>query len=135
MPVAANANPDDPTAGTRFWPLEIRLKKDEKRLEIDFDNGRYFNYPAEFLRVLSPSAEVQGHTPDERKTIGGRMYVGILALEAVGNYAIRITFDDLHDSGIYTWNYLYDLGSRQDEYWNGYLAELTEKGMSRDPRR
>lgn len=120
--------------GTRCWPTEIRLQKEAKRLEVDFDDGARFSYPAEFLRVLSPSAEVQGHAPSQRQTVGGRLHVGILSLEAVGHYAVRIIFDDLHDSGIYTWNYLYELGAEQEARWAGYLAELAAKGMSRDPR-
>jgi DUF971 family protein len=120
--------------GTRHWPTEIRLRKEEKRLEVDFDDGARFSYPAEYLRVHSPSAEVQGHAPSQRQTVGGRMHVGILNLESVGHYAVRIVFDDLHDSGIFTWNYLYELGAEQETRWAAYLAELQEKGMSRDPR-
>lgn len=120
--------------GTRSWPTEIRLRKEEKRLEIDFDDGARFSLPAEYLRVHSPSAEVQGHAPSQRQTVGGRMHVGILNLEPVGHYAVRIVFDDLHDSGIYTWNYLYELGVEQDARWAAYLDELAAKGMSRDPR-
>lgn len=120
--------------GTRHWPTEIRLQQESKRLEIDFDDGASFSLPAEYLRVHSPSAEVQGHAPSQRQTVGGRMHVGILSLEPVGHYAIRIMFDDLHDSGIFTWNYLYELGAEQAERWAVYLAELEAKGLSRDPR-
>ncbi|MGB8275690.1 MAG: DUF971 domain-containing protein [Alphaproteobacteria bacterium] len=119
--------------GTRVWPREIRLKKADKVLEIDFDDGRSFRYPAEYLRVESPSAEVQGHNPSQKVIVPGRRYVGIMEVEPVGNYAIRINFDDLHDTGIYTWNYLYELGSRYDETWAAYLQALAERGLKRDP--
>ena len=121
--------------GTVHWPTEIRLKKEEKRLEVDFDDGRTFSYPAEFLRVVSPSAEVQGHNPSQKQTVAGRRHVGIMRLEPVGNYAVRIVFDDLHDSGIYTWKYLYEIGIEQEAVWAEYLEELQAKGLSRDPRR
>jgi DUF971 family protein len=114
-------------------PTEIRLKRGEKRLEVDFDDGARFNYPAEYLRVESPSAEVQGHGPNERKTIAGRRHVGILALEPVGNYAIRIMFDDLHDTGIFSWDYLHTLGREQSRRWDAYLKALAAKGLRRDP--
>ncbi|MEO5335400.1 MAG: DUF971 domain-containing protein [Magnetospirillum sp. WYHS-4] len=119
--------------GTRHQAVEIRVKRDEKILEVDFDDGKTFRLPAEYLRVESPSAEVQGHSPSERKTVAGRRHVGIMAVEPVGNYAIRIKFDDLHDSGIYSWDTLYELGASQDETWRAYLAALEEKGLSRDP--
>jgi DUF971 family protein len=119
--------------GTRHWPTEIRLKTADKALEIDFDDGRSFRYPAEYLRVESPSAEVQGHTPSQRTIIAGRRQVGILEVEPVGNYAIRIAFDDLHDTGIYTWTYLYELGVRYEEKWRAYLDALSARGLSRDP--
>ena len=115
------------------WPVEIRLKRAERALEVDFDDGRRFRYPAELLRVESPSAEVQGHGPSQKQTIAGRAHVGILELEPVGNYAVRIKFDDLHDTGIYSWTYLYELGERQDELWAAYLKALAAKGLSREP--
>ena len=114
-------------------PTEIRIKKKEKVLEVDFDNGQSFQLPAELLRVESPSAEVQGHGPSEKKIISGRRHVGIMAVEAVGNYAIRIKFDDLHDTGIYSWDTLYNSGEHQDEIWTKYLIELKARGLSRDP--
>ncbi len=120
--------------GTQHWPTEIRLKKAEKRLEIDFDDGTRFAYPAEFLRVESPSAEVQGHGPSQKQIVAGRQHVGILEIEPVGHYAIRITFDDLHDTGIYSWEYLYGLGRDRETLWAQYLAELEKRGQSRDPR-
>src|SRR5205814_4191978 len=95
---------------TQHWPVEIRLKQAEKLLEIDFDDGARFRLPAEYLRVESPSAEVQGHSPSQKQLVHGRAHVGITAIEAVGNYAVRLVFDDLHDTGIYSWTYLYKLG-------------------------
>jgi len=120
--------------GTKHWPTEIRLKQAEKRLEIDFDDGKRFAYPAEFLRVERPSAEVQGPGPADKKIVAGRLYVGILEIEPVGNYAIRIKFDDLHDTGIYSWQYLYGLGENQEALWQTYLAEIEKRGLKRDPR-
>jgi DUF971 family protein len=114
-------------------PTEIRLNRAEKRLEVDFGDGSRFSYPAELLRVESPSAEVQGHGPDERKTVPGRRHVGIVAVEPVGNYAVRLTFDDGHDSGIYSWDFLHHLGRAQEAIWQAYLDALAAKGLSRDP--
>ena len=119
--------------GTRHQPLEIRLKRDEKVLEIDFDDGRRFRLPAELLRVESPSADVQGHNPSQKTIVAGRRHVGIIGLEPVGHYAVRITFDDLHDSGLYSWDWLYHLGENQDRLWQDYHAALAERGLSRDP--
>ena len=116
------------------WPVELRLKREEKLLEVDFDDGRSFRLPAEFLRVESPSAEVQGHGPGQKTLVAGRRHVGILALEPVGNYAVRIKFDDLHDTGIYTWDYLRHLGEDYDEIWTTYLANLEKRGLSRYPK-
>lgn len=115
------------------WPVEIRLKQAEKVLEIDFDDGGRFAIPAELLRVESPSAEVQGHGPSQKTTVAGRRHVGILRLEPVGNYALRIDFDDGHDTGIFTWSYLRHLGTEQDRLMRDYLAALEAKGLSRDP--
>lgn len=117
------------------WPVELRLRRADKRLDITFDNGKRFGLPAEYLRVESPSAEVQGHGPGEKTIIAGRAHVGILDLEPVGNYAVRIKFDDLHDTGIYSWDYLYQLGIEHDRRWNDYLAALAERGLSREPPR
>ncbi len=114
-------------------PTEIRLNRAEKRLEVDFGDGSRFSYPAELLRVESPSAEVQGHAPDERKTVPGKRHVGIAAVEPVGNYAVRLIFDDGHDSGIYAWDYLHRLGREQAGIWQHYIEALTAKGLSRDP--
>lgn len=120
-------------AEARPWPIEIRLKSQEKRLEIDFDDGAKVSLPAELLRVESPSAEVQGHGPEQKTIVAGRRHVGILGLDQVGNYAVRIRFDDLHDTGIYSWDYLYELGQKQDQLWSKYLAALKAKRLSRDP--
>ena len=114
-------------------PLEIRLIRDEKILEIDYDTGEKFRLPAELLRVESPSAEVQGHGPGQKKLVCGRRNVGIMEIKSVGNYAISIKFDDLHDSGIYTWDTLYDFGQRQDQLWENYLESIKIEGLSRDP--
>ena len=121
--------------GTAHWPTELRLKTAEKALEVDFDNGAKFSLAAEYLRVESPSAEVQGHGPGEKQLVPGRAHVGILRLEAVGNYAVRIVFDDLHDTGIYSWSYLYQLGVEHEKRWRDYLAALDRAGQSREPKR
>ena len=115
-------------------PTEIRLRKAERVLDVAFDDGTRFSFPAEFLRVESPSAEVQGHGPGQKQIVSGRRHVGIMAIEPVGHYAVRLVFDDLHDSGIYSWDYLYQLGREQDQRWQAYLDALAAKGLSRDPR-
>ena len=119
--------------GTRYRPTEIRLKREEKTLEIDFEDGKSFRLPAELLRVESPSAEVQGHGPSQKTLVAGRRHVGIMAVEPVGNYAIRIKFDDMHDTGIYSWDTLYDYGQRQEEMWQDYLNAIEAESLSRDP--
>jgi DUF971 family protein len=120
--------------GNRHHPVEIRLLREEKALELDFNDGRTFRLPAELLRVESPSADVQGHGGPEGKTIvAGRRHVGIIGVEPVGTYALRIRFDDMHDSGLYTWDWLYRLGEHQEEIWRDYLTALAERGLSRDP--
>ncbi len=119
--------------GTQHWPIELRLKTADKLIEIDFDNGAKFRLPAEYLRVESPSAEVQGHGPGEKQLVAGRKHVGILRLEPVGNYAVRIVFDDLHDTGIYSWSYLYELGIERERRWSDYLAALEKADQSREP--
>ncbi len=118
---------------SEHWPTQVRLRKAEKLLEVSYDDGSTFSLPAELLRVESPSAEVQGHVPDQKQIVPGRRFVGIMELEPVGNYAIRIKFDDLHDTGIFSWQYLYHLGLNKDEIWSDYLKNLEENGMSRDP--
>ena len=116
-------------------PSEIRLRKAEKILEIAFADGARFALPAEYLRVESPSAEVQGHGPGQKVIVAGRCHVGIIGLEQVGHYALRISFDDLHDTGIYTWEYLRRLGEEQESLWAEYLAALAARGLNREPKR
>ncbi len=118
--------------GTEHWPLEIRVKRAERRLEIDFDNGAAFAYPAELLRVESPSAEVQGHSAGQKQIVAGKRDVAITGVEPVGHYAVRIAFDDGHQTGLFSWTYLYELGERQDEIWKDYLDALAERGLGRD---
>jgi DUF971 family protein len=119
--------------GTVRWPVELRLKRAERLLEITFDEGSRFSLPAEYLRVESPSAEVQGHGPGQKTLVHGRAHVGIIGLEPIGNYAVRINFDDLHDTGIYSWNYLYQLGVEREKRWREYLEALAANGLSREP--
>jgi DUF971 family protein len=119
------------TDATQPWPTELRLHKDRKTLTIAFDNGESFDLSAEYLRVRSPSAEVQGHSPSERKTVAGKRNVAILELKSIGNYAVRLVFDDLHSTGIYSWDYLLNLGRNGPSYWQGYLDELAAKGLTR----
>lgn len=114
------------------WPNELRLSQGGKALTVSFENGRAFELAAEYLRVMSPSAEVQGHTAQERRTVGGKRSVAITEITPVGTYAVRLTFDDLHSTGIYTWDYLYELGARRTEKWAAYLGELQAKNLSRD---
>ncbi len=116
------------------WPTEIRLSKDRRTLIVTFEGGESHAIAAEYLRVFSPSAEVQGHSPEQRKTVGGKEAVEILKVEPVGNYAVRLHFDDLHNSGIYSWGYLQKLGRERAELWPIYLEELAEKGLSRSKR-
>ena len=114
-------------------PTELRLRREEKILEVDFDTGESFRLPAELLRVESPSAEVQGHGPGQKTIVAGRRHVGIMDVTPVGNYAVCIKFDDLHDTGIYTWDILFEFGQRQVEIWQDYLEALSRDGLSRDP--
>lgn len=113
------------------WPTELKVNKDRRLLAVAFDDGANFDLPAELLRVMSPSAEVQGHSPEERVTVPGKKAVRILRVEPVGNYAARIVFDDGHDTGLYTWTYLHELGEHKEERWQDYLAELAAKRLSR----
>ena len=117
----------------KAWPLEIRVKSKEKILEVDFDDGASFAIAAELLRVESPSAEIQGHGSGQKVTPAGRRHVNILNVEPVGNYAIKISFDDLHDTGIFSWQYLYDLGANQQDLLDSYIVRLNELSLSRDP--
>jgi DUF971 family protein len=119
------------TEAAKPWPTELRLHKDRKVLTVVFDDGERFELSAEYLRVKSPSAEVQGHSPDERKTVSGKKDVAILELHPIGNYAVRLVFDDLHSTGIYSWDYLLDLGRNRPALWQEYLDGLAGKGLSR----
>lgn len=114
------------------WPTEIRLLDNGHSLRISFDDGASFTTSAELLRVRSPSAEVQGHSPADQKTVGGKRNVAIIAVAPVGNYAIRLDFDDLHKTGIYTWRYLRELGETAEASFAAYLQELAAKGLDRD---
>lgn len=122
---------DTSSQGATPWPTELRLKRAERRLDITFDDGTQFALPAEYLRVESPSAEVQGHGPGQRQLVSGRAGVGIERIETVGNYAVRLIFDDRHDTGIYSWTYLRQLGREQESRWAAYLAELEKAGLKR----
>ena len=115
------------------WPAELRLYKDRKTLAVTFDDGERFELPAEYLRVRSPSAEVQGHSPTERRVVAGKSDVQILELHPIGNYAVRIVFDDTHSTGIFSWDYLFELGRNREKYWREYLDELKAKKLSRGP--
>jgi DUF971 family protein len=115
------------------WPTELRLQKDRQTLSVTFDNGESFALAAEYLRVRSPSAEVQGHSPAERRVVAGKRDVQILELHRVGNYAVRLVFDDMHATGIFTWDYLIELGRNREKYWREYLDELAQKRLSRAP--
>jgi DUF971 family protein len=121
-------------ASNAAWPTELRLRKDRKILVVGFDDGESYELSAEYLRVRSPSAEVQGHSPAERRVVGGKRDVQISELHPVGNYAVRLVFDDLHSTGIFTWDYLLELGRNREAYWRQYLGELQEKNLSRAPR-
>ena len=114
------------------WPTGLKLKKAERILEVAFEDGAHFRLPAELLRVESPSAEVQGHGASQKKTVPGKANVAIVALEPVGNYAVRIVFDDGHDTGLYTWDTLYRLGTDSDRLWTDYLTALERQGLSRE---
>ena len=113
-------------------PTELRVSKDRQQLTVTFAGEERHVLPVEMLRVLSPSAEVQGHSPEQRVTVPGKRDVAISRIEPVGNYAVRIVFDDGHDTGIFTWDYLHTLGHEKDTRWQAYVDELTTKGLSRD---
>ena len=115
------------------WPTELKLAKDRRTLTVAFETGETFALGAEYLRVKSPSAEVQGHAPDQRITVPGKRYVEILEVQPVGNYAVRLVFDDMHSTGIYSWGYLFDLGDKREAHWRDYLDEIAAKGLSREP--
>ncbi|MDD4881169.1 MAG: DUF971 domain-containing protein [Gallionellaceae bacterium] len=115
-------------------PTEIKLHQQSKVLEIAFEDGSRFNLPFEYLRVFSPSAEVRGHGPGQETLQVGKKNVDITAVEPVGHYAVVLVFDDKHDSGIYSWDYFYELGKLQDTYWPEYLRRMDEAGESREPK-
>ena len=119
---------------TDAWPSELKVSKDRRQLSVSFDDGKAFVLPAEMLRVLSPSAEVKGHGPGQEVTVPGKRNVAIRAVHPTGNYAVRIAFDDGHDSGIFTWSYLRELGETGQAKFADYEKTLSEKGLSRDPR-
>ena len=116
------------------WPVELRLQADKKALHVAYDTGERYVLPAEYLRVESPSAEVQGHSPSERKTVPGKQNITIIGVEPVGNYAVRLRFDDMHDSGIFSWDYLLTLGREHGQRFADYEAALAAQGLSRAPR-
>lgn len=120
------------TVENRNWPKELKVAKDRRCLTVIFDDGAELAIPSELLRVASPSAEVQGHSPEQRVTVAGKREVEILEVLPVGSYAVRIVFDDLHDTGIFTWDYLRELGENRESRMEAYLAELAEKGLSRE---
>lgn len=113
-------------------PSRLRISKDKDELSITFSDDETFDFTSEFLRVQSPSAEVRGHSEAERKTVGGKRNVRIKSVVPVGNYAVRITFDDNHSSGIFSWDYFRQNGRNMAEVWEKYLSELEKKGMDRD---
>jgi DUF971 family protein len=113
------------------WPTELRLDKDKRVLTVTFDDGQSFALPAELLRVLSPSAEVQGHSENQRVTVAGKKNVGIVRIDPVGNYAARIVFDDGHDTGLFVWDYLRELGENREARWQDYLKDLAAKKLTR----
>ncbi|GEO83109.1 MULTISPECIES: gamma-butyrobetaine hydroxylase-like domain-containing protein [Alphaproteobacteria] len=116
---------------SEFWPTELKVSKDRRTLSVTFNDGVIAALPAEMLRVLSPSAEVQGHGPGQKVTVPGKRQVAISAVTPTGNYAVRIAFDDGHDSGIFTWSYLRELGEAGESKFADYERELADKGLSR----
>jgi len=114
-------------------PTEIKLHSASRVLEVHFDDGSAFELSCEYLRTHSPSAEVRGHGPGQETLQTGKRHVSISDVQPVGQYAVKLVFDDGHDSGLYSWNYLHELGSRHDEYWQHYLDQLAAAGASRDP--
>ena len=114
-------------------PTEINLHQVSRVLDIAFDDGRAFSLPCEYLRVFSPSAEVRGHGPGQEVLQVGKREVNITAVDPVGVYAVKLVFTDGHDTGIYSWDYLHDLGEKQASNWKSYLARLQQAGKSREP--
>jgi DUF971 family protein len=120
-------------AAQEIWPSELRLNPEKNALRVAFRDGNAESLSAEMLRVMSPSAEVQGHSPAEKKLIAGKRDVTIKGVEQVGNYAVKLIFSDGHDTGLFTWPYLYDMARRKQELWDGYVNELADAGLSREP--
>ena len=120
------------TVADAAWPTELKVAEKGRILRVSFDDASAFDLPAEYLRVMSPSAEVQGHSRKERKTLGGKRNVAIIGVDPIGTYAVKLRFDDMHATGLYSWAYLRDLGTTQAERWAAYLSELENKGLSRD---
>ncbi len=114
------------------WPIELRVDRARQTLTVSFDTGERFALPAEYLRVESPSADVQGHSAAQKQTVAGKRHVRIESLEPVGNYAARIRFDDGHDTGLFSWDYLYGLGRDQKTKWDAYLSALRRSGGRRE---
>lgn len=119
----------------KHWPTEIRLSRDRRTLTVAFESGASYALPAEYLRVESPSAEVQGHGPNEKKVIAGKRDVEIIGVQPVGRYAVKLSFDDMHDTGIYSWDLLEEMGREQTGRWTAYLDALTQRGLTREPTR
>ncbi|MGV8841139.1 MAG: gamma-butyrobetaine hydroxylase-like domain-containing protein [Bauldia sp.] len=116
---------------TTLWPTEIRLDREKRVLTVTYDDGASAAFDAEYLRVFSPSAEVQGHSPQQRRLIAGKSRVRVMAIQPVGNYAVRLAFDDGHNTGIFTWDYFDKLARERETLWAGYLSELAQKGLGR----
>ena len=118
---------------TTVWPSEIRLASDKRTLQVTFESGESFALTAELLRVESPSAEVQGHGAGQKTTPSGKQNVAISRVEPVGNYAVRLVFDDGHDTGLFSWAYLREMGEKYTDWWTQYLKDLEDRGLSREP--
>ena len=114
-------------------PTEIKLHQQSRVLEIAFDDGKTYRLSCEYLRVYSPSAEVRGHGPGQEVLQEGKKNVGINAIEPVGNYAVKLVFSDGHDTGLYSWDYLYSLGENEPRLWQQYLEKLALEGLNREP--
>ena len=118
-------------SAARPWPTELRLSKDKATFTVAFDTGESFALAAEYLRVESPSAEVQGHGTDSKQIVAGKRRVKVERLEPVGNYAVRIVFDDGHDTGLFSWDYLHELGRNREQKWSAYLSALRSRKLER----
>lgn len=114
-------------------PTELNLHQQSRVLDVTFEDGRQYSLPCEYLRVFSPSAEVRGHGPGQEVLQFGKKEVNVQAIEPVGSYGVKLVFTDGHDTGIYSWDYLYDLGAKKDSNWKSYLARLAQAGKTREP--